>query len=112
MRIKNLTAWLDRKCPSAASSLVKGMEECFTISRLDVAPALCRCLATTNIIERPHAGVHIQTRRVTHWQNSKMVRHWMASAFLRTENSSTRLWVGLRKQRAQSGALARAKRIP
>jgi len=45
----------------------------------------CRCLATTNISESPHAGVRIRTRRVTHWQNGNMVLRWMASAFLRTE---------------------------
>jgi putative transposase len=84
-RTKKLAAWLDQKYPSAASSLVEGLEECFTINRLDVPPSLCRCLATTNIIESPHAGVRIQTRRVTHWQNGNMVLRWMASAFLRTE---------------------------
>jgi transposase-like protein len=84
-RIKKLAAWLDEKYPSAASSLVESLEECFTINRLDVPPSLCRCLATTNIIESPHAGVRIQTRRVTHWQNGNMVLRWMASAFLRTE---------------------------
>ena len=84
-RIKKLAAWLDQKYPSAASSLVEGLEECFTINRLDVPPSLYRCLATTNIIESPHAGVRIQTRRVTHWQNGSMVLRWMASAFLRTE---------------------------
>ena len=84
-RIKKLAAWLDEKYPSAAASLLEGLEECFTINRLDVPPSLCRCLATTNIIESPHAGVRIQTRRVTHWQNGNMVLRWMASAFLRTE---------------------------
>ena len=84
-RIKKLAAWLDQKYPSAAGSLVEGLEECFTINRLDVPPSLGRCLATTNIIESPHAGVRIQTRRVTHWQNGNMVRRWLASAFLRTE---------------------------
>jgi putative transposase len=84
-RIKKLAAWLDQKYPSAASSLVEGLEECFTINRLDVPPSLCRCLATTNIIESPHAGVRIQTRRVTHWQDGNMVLRWMTSAFLRTE---------------------------
>ena len=84
-RIKKLAAWLDQKYPSAASSLVEGLEECFTLNRLDVPPSLRRCLATTNIIESPHAGVRIQTRRVTHWQNGDMVLRWMASAFLRTE---------------------------
>lgn len=84
-RIKKLAAWLDNSYPSAASSLLEGLEECFTINRLGLPPTLARCLATTNIIESPHAGVRIQTRRVTHWQNGKMVIRWLASALIRTE---------------------------
>ena len=84
-RIRKLAEWLDRDYPSAATSLLEGLEECFTINRLGVPPSLCCCLATTNIIESPHAGVRIQTRRVTHWQNGKMVIRWLASAFIRTE---------------------------
>jgi len=90
-RIKKLAAWLDTSYPSAAASLIEGLEECFTINRLDIPPALHRCLATTNIIESPHAGVRIQTRRVTHWQNGKMVLRWMASAFIRTEKRFNRI---------------------
>jgi transposase-like protein len=90
-RIKKLAVWLDNCYPSAASSLLEGLEECFTINRLDMPPALHRCLATTNIIESPHAGVRIQTRRVTHWQNGKMVLRWMASALLRTEKRFKRI---------------------
>ena len=90
-QIKKLAAWLDQQYPSAAGSLLEGLEECFTINRLDLPPSLHRCLATTNIIESPHAGVRIQTRRVTHWQNGKMVLRWMASAFLRTEKRFKRI---------------------
>ena len=90
-RVKKLAAWLDNSYPSAAASLLEGLEECFTINRLDLPPTLHRCLATTNIIESPHAGVRIQTRRVTHWQNGKMVLRWMASAFLRTEKRFKRI---------------------
>jgi transposase-like protein len=84
-RIRKLAEWLDRDYPSAAASMLEGLEECFTINRLGLPPSLMRCLATTNIIESPHAGVRIQTRRVTHWQNGKMVIRWLASAFIRTE---------------------------
>ena len=84
-RIRKLAEWLERDYPSAVTSLLEGLEECFTINRLGVPPSLCRCLATTNIIESPHAGVRIQTRRVTHWQNGKMVIRWLAAAFIRTE---------------------------
>jgi hypothetical protein len=47
--------------------------------------------ATTNIIESPHFGVRIQTRRVTNWQNGSMARRWMASAFLRMEKNFRRI---------------------
>jgi putative transposase len=90
-RIKKLSQWLDEKYPSAAASLLEGLDDCFTINRLDLPPSLHRCLATTNIIESPHAGVRLQTRRVTHWQNGKMVQRWMASAFLRTEKRFNRI---------------------
>jgi transposase-like protein len=90
-RIRKLAEWLEREYPSAAASLCEGLEECFTINRLGVPPTLQRCLATTNIIESPHAGIRIRTRRVTNWQNGSMVRRWMASAFLRTEKNFRRI---------------------
>ena len=90
-RIRKLADWLEREYPSAVASLLEGLEECFTINRLGVPPSLQRCLATTNIIESPHAGVRIRTRRVTYWQNGSMVRRWMASAFLRTEKNFRRI---------------------
>lgn len=90
-QIKKLAAWLDQKYPQAAASLLEGLEECFTINRLDIPPTLWRCLATTNIIESLHAGVRIQTCRVTHWQDGKMVLRWMASAFIRTEKRFKRI---------------------
>jgi transposase-like protein len=90
-RIRKLAEWLEREYPSAAASLLEGLEECFTINRLGVPPSLQRCLATTNIIESPHAGVRIRTRRVTNWQNGSMARRWMASAFLRTEKNFRRI---------------------
>jgi hypothetical protein len=77
--------------PQAAASLLEGLEECFTINRLDIPPGLHRSLATTNIIASPHAGVRIQTCRITHWQKGKMVLRWMASAFLKTEKRFKRI---------------------
>ena len=59
-RLKKLAEWLEREYPSAAASLLEGLEECCTINRLDVPVSLHRCLATTNIIESPHAGVRLR----------------------------------------------------
>jgi putative transposase len=86
-RLKKLAEWLERDYPSAAASLIEGLEECFTINRLDVPASLHRCLATTNVIESPHAGVRLRTRRVCRWRDSGMVKRWMASALLATEKN-------------------------
>jgi hypothetical protein len=52
----------------------------------------CRRLQCNPLaVESPHAGVRIQTGRVTHWQNDKMVIRWLASAFIRTEKRLKRI---------------------
>ena len=86
-RLKKLAEWLEREYPSAAASLLEGLDECFTINRLDIPPSLHRCLATTNVIESPHSGVRMRTRRVCCWRDGGMVKRWMASAFLATEKN-------------------------
>lgn len=86
-RMKKLAEWLDRDYPAAAASLREGLEECFTINRLGVPPSLYRCLSSTNLIESPHSGVRMRTRRVCRWRDSGMVKRWMASAFLATEKN-------------------------
>jgi transposase-like protein len=86
-RLNKLAEWLEREYPSAAASLLEGLEECFTINRLDIPPSLHRCLATTNVIESPHSGVRMRTRRVCRWRDGGMVKRWMASAFLATEKN-------------------------
>ena len=86
-KLEKLAQWLQRDWPQAAASLREGVEECFTINRLGVAPSLHRCLATTNIIESPPDGVRRGTPRVTRWRDGQMVLRWVASSFLDAEKS-------------------------
>jgi transposase-like protein len=90
-KIRKLPEWLERECPAAATSLLEGLKECFTINRLDVPASLHRCLATTNVIESPHACVRMRTNRVSRWKDAGMVQRWVASAFLATEKSLRRI---------------------
>jgi transposase-like protein len=90
-KIRKLSEWLERECPAAAASLLEGLEECFTINRLELPASLHRCLATTNVIESPHAGVRMRTNRVSRWKDAAMVLRWVASAFLATEKSFRRI---------------------
>jgi len=86
-RLTKQAQWLETHHPGAAASLLEGLDEMFTINRLDLSPELRRCLGTTNIIESPHSGVRIRTRRVNRWKGGKMVLRWAASAFLATEKN-------------------------
>jgi len=90
-RLKKLAQWLQREYPSAAASLLEGLDEMFTVNRLGLPKVLHRCLCTTNIIESPYSGVRAKTGRVTHWRDGSMVLRWTASALLATEKKFRRI---------------------
>jgi putative transposase len=89
-RLRKLAEWLREDYPDAASSLLEGMEECFTINRLNIPFSPHRCLATTNLIESSQSGVRMRTRRVCRWR-ATMPARWVAAAFLATENNFRRI---------------------
>ncbi len=90
-KLKKQAQWLETHYLGAAASLREGLEETFTINRLELSPALRRCLGTTNIIESPHAGVRLRTNRVSRWRDGHMVRRWVAAAFLAAEKNFRRI---------------------
>jgi putative transposase len=85
VRLEKQAEWLDQEYPSAATSLREGLAEMFTVNRLDLSPALSRCLVSINIIESPHSGVRLRTRRICRWRDGKMVLRWAAATLLMTE---------------------------
>jgi transposase-like protein len=90
-RLKKQAEWLEAHHPDAAASLREGLEETFTINRLELSSSLRLCLATTNVIESPHSGVRMRTGRVSRWKDGNMVLRWTAAAFLETEKSFRRI---------------------
>jgi len=90
-KLKKLAQWFERDHPSAATSVREGLDEMFTINRLDLPSDLRRCLATTNIIESPNAGIRQRTGRVTHWRDGQMVLRWTAAALLSMEKRMRRI---------------------
>jgi putative transposase len=89
-RLRKLADWLGRDYPDAAASLLEGLEECFTINRLELSPTLDRCLATTNVIESSQSGVRRRTGRICRWR-ANMPQRWVAAAFLETEKHFRRI---------------------
>jgi hypothetical protein len=89
-KFRKMAEWLERDYPDAAASLLEGLEECFTINRLEIPVSLHRCLVTTNLIESPHSGVRRRTGRVCRWRPG-MAKRWIAAAFLDMEKHFRRL---------------------
>lgn len=85
-KFRQIAGWLEHDYPDAARSLLEGLQECFTINRLDVPRSLHRCLATSNVVDNPHSGVRSRTRRVCRWRPGMPAR-WSAAAFLQNEKS-------------------------
>ena len=90
-KLKKLAEWLHREYPSAANSLLEGLDEMFTINRLGLPGSLRRCLGTTNCIESPYSGVRAKTGRVTHWRDGRMAVRWVASALTAIEKRMKRI---------------------
>ena len=90
-RLRAQAQWLEKPHPSAAASLREGLEETFTINRLDLPPTLRRCLGTTNLIESPNAGMRMRTGRVGRWRDGAMVLRWFAAGYLETEKHFRRI---------------------
>lgn len=86
-KMEKMAQWLEREYPEAARSLREGLEETFTINRLDLPPSLHRCLGTTNLIESPQSGVRKRTGNVCRWREVDMVMRWVAGAYLITEKN-------------------------
>jgi transposase-like protein len=85
-KFRQIAGWLEHDYPDAAAALLEGLEECFTLNKLDIPASLHRCLATSNIVDNPHSGVRDRTRRVCRWQPG-MAARWSAAAFLEIEKS-------------------------
>ena len=90
-KLKQLAKWLEQEHPSAASSLLEGLDEIFTINALGLPKALRRCLSSTNLIESPNSGVRSRTRRVKNWRDHSMVVRWVASSLLDMEKRFRRI---------------------
>jgi hypothetical protein len=90
-RLKQQARWLETDYPDAAASLLEGLEETFTVNRLNLTHALRRCLGTTNLIENPDGAVRRVTRRVSRYRDAAMALRWTATGFLEAEKSFRRI---------------------
>lgn len=84
-KLKKYVSWLEIEHPSAAGSLLEGMEEMFTVNRLGLSPSLRRCLGTSNLIDNPCSSLRSRIRLVKRWAHGDMLERWVATACLDAE---------------------------
>ena len=78
--LRNLARRLEPDWEGVASSILEGLDEMLTVTRLDLPRELRRSLACTNIIENVMGTVRRVCRNVKYWRSPSMAMRWAAAA--------------------------------
>ena len=89
--IRNLARRLEREAPGVAASLLEGIDEILTVTRLALPNELRRALACTNIIENAMGTVRRVTHNVKNWSSASMTLRWTAAALGEAQKGFRRL---------------------
>jgi putative transposase len=90
-QLRALAKHLDTKHPGAAASLLEGLEETLTVTRLGLNGSLLDTFKSTNPIESMISIARDVTGNVKRWKNGKMVVRWMAAGLLDAEKRFRRV---------------------
>jgi putative transposase len=89
--IRNLAKRLEREAPGVAASILEGIDEILTVTRLGLPNELRRSLACTNIIENMMGTIRRVCRNVKRWRSPAMALRWTAAAMLEAKKGFRRL---------------------
>ncbi len=76
--LRNLARTLEPCAPSAAASILEGLDEILTVVRLGLPRELRRSLACTNIVKNVMGSVRRVCRNVKCWRDASMALRWTA----------------------------------
>jgi transposase-like protein len=82
---------LEVRYPSAAASLLEGLDETLTIHRLKIPGLLRQTLCSTNPIESANSVCMGFVRRIKNWQSGKMILRNITAGFMEAEKSFRRV---------------------
>jgi transposase-like protein len=91
---KELTLIADNlmgRYPTAAASLLEGLEETLTVHRLAIPGLLRQTLCSTNPMESANSVCMGIVRRIKNWKDGKMVLRNITAGFLEAEKSFRRI---------------------
>ena len=90
-QLRALAKHLEVKHPGAAASLLEGLEETLTVTRLALSPTLLRTFKSTNPVESMISIGRTVAGNVTRWRDGKMVLRWTAAGLLEAEKQFRRV---------------------
>ena len=108
--IRNLAQRLERDAPGVSGSLLEGLEEILTVTRLGLPDELRRSLACTNIIENMMGTIRRVSRNVKHWRSASMALRWTAAAMLEAKKGFRRLKAYKQLPALRAALIARSKK--
>lgn len=89
--IRNLARRLEREAPGVSASILEGIDEILTVTRLGLSVELRRSLACTNIIENMNGTIRQVCRNVKRWRDAKMALRWTAAGMMEAAKGFRRL---------------------
>jgi transposase-like protein len=89
--LRNLARRLELEAPGVSRSILEGLDEILTVTRLGLPLELRRSLASTNIIESMNAVIRQVCRNVKRWRDAKMALRWTAAGMLEAAKGFRRL---------------------
>ena len=89
--IRNLAQRLERDAPGVSKSILEGLDEILTVTRLGLPSELRRSLACTNIIENLMGTIRRVGRNVKRWRSTTMALRWTAAAMQEAKKGFRRL---------------------
>ena len=89
--LRNLARRLEADWDGVAGSILEGLDEMLTVTRLGLPRELRRSLACTNIIENVMGTVRRVCRNVKHWRSPSMAMRWTAAAMIEAKKGFRRL---------------------
>ena len=89
--LRNLARHLERDWEGVSASILEGLDEMLTVTKLGLPPELRRSLACTNIIENVMGTVRRVSRNVKYWRSPSMALRWAGAAMQEAAKGFRRL---------------------
>lgn len=89
--LRNLARRLERDAPGVSKSILEGLDEILTVTRLGLPIELRRSLACTNMIESMNSVIRQVCRNVKRWRDARMALRWTGAAMLEAGKGFRRL---------------------